>query len=107
MCGDTIYSRANYDFRDCSCGQCFVDGGPIIISESDVDKNYFRVGWTIKEKTIDVVETIEIPAQVDAKKYLWEDYNWEKDEYGLIKDPKYTEDDVIAAKAQLKLLEDT
>jgi len=26
-CEDTIYSRAHHDFRSCSCGDTFVDGG--------------------------------------------------------------------------------
>ena len=27
-CGDIIWSRAQYDFRECSCGSIAIDGGP-------------------------------------------------------------------------------
>jgi hypothetical protein len=26
-CGDIIESKSRHDFRECSCGKCFVDGG--------------------------------------------------------------------------------
>ena len=26
-CGDIIYSCATHDFRYCSCGKCYIDGG--------------------------------------------------------------------------------
>lgn len=36
ICGDTIESRHRHDFRRCSCGNVFVDGG----------LDYRRCGWT-------------------------------------------------------------
>ena len=106
LCGDTIYSRANHDFKWCSCKNCYVDGGPSIISDDDDnDGGNMRVGWTIKSKIIDVVEIIELSKEVSAKKVLINDWNRDINDYGLVKDNKYTEDDLIAARAKIKLLE--
>ena len=38
-CGDEIESTHRHDFRTCSCGNIFVDGG----------KDYVRRGWTSDE----------------------------------------------------------
>jgi hypothetical protein len=34
LCGDVIESKTRHDFKWCSCGKCFVDGGT----------DYMRVG---------------------------------------------------------------
>ena len=44
LCGDVIFSEYTHDFKECSCGNCFVDGG----------KSYFRRGYSDP----DTVETI-------------------------------------------------
>jgi len=30
QCDDVIFSRANYDYRKCSCGHCVIDGSKIV-----------------------------------------------------------------------------
>lgn len=35
LCNDLIWSKHRHDFRYCSCGYCFVDGG----------REYLRFGW--------------------------------------------------------------
>ena len=106
MCGDVIYSRANHDFKWCSCGNCYVDAGPAILSDGyDPEKGFMRIGWTVKDKVVDIVEIVEVPDKINPKHCLFQDWNHNTDKYGLVKDDKYTEDDLIAAKAQIKLLE--
>ena len=75
LCKDLIFSRARHDFRNCSCGAIFVDGG----------FDYLRMGFTTKAvesfrriKTVDVI--------VDAtKEELYDDWNKKTDKFGLIK----------------------
>ncbi len=71
-CGDTIYSRAHYDFHRCSCGDIFVDGG----------FDYLRAGWG---KNPPVSLQIEVDA---TKKMLYDDWNNKTDKFGRIL--KYT-----------------
>ncbi len=72
-CLDTIYSRARHDFRPCSCGCVAVDGG------SDYFKLSFdpSIGPQIKHATIEIDAT-------DSE--LYDDWNYNKNKYGLIKD---------------------
>ncbi len=108
MCGDTIYSCAPHDFRWCSCHNCYVDGGlSIIAPEEYVSKvPTTRIGWTIKEEVFETVEIIEVPDKANPRRYIGKNYYLpsSKFEYGTIKDPKYTEDDLIAAKAKINLI---
>ena len=69
-CRDIIYSRANHDFRYCSCGEIFIDGG----------LEYVRVGG----KDLGAIEmgTLEIDA---TPKELYDDWNYRKDKYGIVK----------------------
>lgn len=69
-CKDIIYSRANHDFRYCSCGEIFIDGG----------LEYVRVGG----KDLGTIEmgTLEIDA---TPKELYDDWNYSKDKYGVVK----------------------
>ena len=39
ICGDIIKSYYRHDFKFCSCGSCYVDGG----------NDYFRCGYKNKE----------------------------------------------------------
>ncbi len=73
LCDDTIYSRANHDFHQCTCGAYFVDGG----------YEYFRWGGP----TLDGVTTKEIEIDATAKE-LYDDWNYGKDKFGLIKSKK-------------------
>jgi len=72
-CEDTIYSRAKYDCRSCSCGKTFIDGG----------FDYMRVG----SKYPTEVESIKINVSA-TKKELYEDWNLFRDKYGLVKGKK-------------------
>jgi hypothetical protein len=68
-CKDKIYSRARHDFRWCSCGQTFVDGG----------MDYIRFGG----EAHNYLPEIEIDA---TKEMLYDDWNKGIDKYGIIKD---------------------
>lgn len=57
QCESIIYSRFGHDFRHCSCGACFVDGG----------RDYFRYGYTDIEK-IQVLE-LELDQMNKVDKY--------------------------------------
>ena len=48
-CGDVIESSTVHDFKGCSCGACFVDGGT----------DYLRRGGN-REDWEDLSETIEV-----------------------------------------------
>lgn len=72
-CGDTIFSRARHDYRSCSCGECFVDGG----------FDYMRVGFKDKDSYIN--KSLEIDT---TKEILYKDWNNRKDKFGLIKAKK-------------------
>lgn len=49
ICGDVIESKTVHDFKECSCGACFTDGGT----------EYVRRGWNPKFGTVDdVIEHI-------------------------------------------------
>jgi hypothetical protein len=58
-CGDTIESRSVHDFKFCSCGAVFVDGG----------REYLRWGGSLDD-IIDRSEVIEMKedTQKDPKK---------------------------------------
>lgn len=65
-CGDIVYSRARHDFRTCSCGKTFVDGG----------FDYLRYGGEVEEVG-------KIPIYV-TKEELFNDWSKGIDMYGLI-----------------------
>lgn len=44
-CGDRLFSHRGHDYKPCSCGSCFVDGG----------REYFRWGY---EPSMDKPPTI-------------------------------------------------
>lgn len=67
-CGDTIYSRARHDWRECSCKNSFVDGG--------VD--YLRYGGMASE-------AFQVEVDVKDARELYDDWNFSRDKYGLIK----------------------
>ena len=71
-CGDTIYSRAQHDFRYCSCRTIAIDGGFDYVRIIGDNKN-------MTEKKIEVKHT---------KKELYDDWNYRNDKYGLIKKKK-------------------
>tara|TARA_R110000824_G_scaffold189740_1_gene371160 strand:- start:260 stop:505 length:246 start_codon:yes stop_codon:yes gene_type:complete len=68
-CDDKIYSRAHQDFRYCSCGQTFVDGG----------HSYFKYGSTPGAE----FKIIEVNIDVPLDK-LYDDWDQMRDNYGII-----------------------
>ena len=74
-CQTIIYSRAGHDFRYCTCGNTYVDGGQ--------GKFGGRWGFHRKPKRVAVDILIELPE-------LREDWNHRRDLYGKI--PKGTLD---------------
>lgn len=67
-CGDTVYSRARHDFRSCSCGNVFIDGG--------FDYTWIGVKGPYEHKEIEIATTKEI---------LYDDWATGKDKFGLIR----------------------
>lgn len=68
-CGQTIYSRARHDFRECKCKSVFIDGG----------FEYTRMGGLTNAKTgVQYIEGV-------TKQDLYNDWNMGRDEYGVIK----------------------
>lgn len=69
-CRDIIFSRARHDFRWYSCGEIAVDGG----------FDYLKISF---KKEMPSQITLEVEA---TKKELFEDWNFGKDKFGLIKE---------------------
>lgn len=70
-CGDTIFSRANHDYHNCTCRTVAIDGGP----------SYIRCCW---DPTIEPPEPFEI--EVDAtREELYQDWNTSTNKFGIIK----------------------
>jgi len=71
-CNDIVYSRAQHDFRRCSCGCIFVDGG----------RSYFKYGAhpgaEFKTTNVDISVNLET---------LYEDWNKMDDKYGIVSPP--------------------
>ena len=68
-CKDIIYSRAIHDCRYCRCGEVCIDGGLY----------YERVGFKSEPPK-------RLQIEIDAtKEELYEDWNFGKDKFGLIK----------------------
>jgi len=73
QCGDIVFSRARHDMRGCSCGEVAIDGG------FDYNKICFRTSSP---------QRVEIEVNA-TKKELYDDWNNNKEKYGLIKDPNF------------------
>lgn len=69
-CRDTIFSRARHDFHWCSCGEIAVDGG----------FDYLKISFK-KEMPSQIALEVE-----ETKKELFDDWNFGKDKFGLIKE---------------------
>lgn len=70
-CGDTIYSRADHDFRRCTCGKVAVDGG----------LSYLRVLWFGDQEGMEQV-TVEVDATAHE---LYDDWAHSRNKYGMIR----------------------
>jgi len=69
-CLDIIYSRANHDFRACTCGQSFVDGG----------FDYIRFGGV----EFDKIKIFKKYINGETRQSLYNDWNNRTNKYGLI-----------------------
>jgi hypothetical protein len=69
-CGRVLFSRARHDFRYCTCGECYVDGG----------FDYIRCGWTNGKPSPKVV-SFELDVESSE---IYKDYNLSIDGYGII-----------------------
>jgi hypothetical protein len=101
MCGDIVYSRIIHEMRWCTCGNLAVDGGPHPVNEKN--PSYSRIMFSTK-----LYKSVKINIKGLVKKnyhaVLQNDCYTHKDEYGLVHDPKYTEEMVEIAKVKLALL---
>ena len=68
-CDDIVYSRAQHDFRECSCGCVYVDGG----------FNYFKYG-ALPGAEFNAIE-VDIDVTLET---LYEDWNKMTDSYGVV-----------------------
>jgi hypothetical protein len=75
-CKDTVYSRAMHDFRDCSCGYCWIDGGTA----------YTRTGYGVEDPD-EPIESLQIEVTSDLGE-LYQDWNKGLDKLGIIKELK-------------------
>lgn len=75
-CGDFIYSRTLHDLHYCSCGTLFVDGG------------FERIRYGADEINLVPFLSTEVNA---TKKQLFDDWNENKDVFGLIKENEFKE----------------
>ena len=49
-CGDEVFSASRHDFKECSCGNIFVDGGMSYLRHGFQDRdNYLDMSITISE----------------------------------------------------------
>lgn len=70
-CKFLIFSRARHDFRSCPCGEIAIDGG----------FEYYRGSFT---KLPPIPVTLSLVGV--SKKELFDDWNYSKDKFGLIKE---------------------
>lgn len=73
-CGDDIYSRAQHDFRACTCGAIFVDGG--------FEPYAPRYGF-LEEVNGRSISINELEVEADEA-VLYEDWNRGTDRFGKI-----------------------
>lgn len=108
LCGDKIYSRTNHDFKQCFCGNIFVDGGPHIIEPKEEDNNsYMRMGAVISEQYEIVKIKINEITALDlhkALKILFDDWNNDENKFGYIVNNSFSFEARQAAKAKISLI---
>ncbi len=78
QCDDIIYSRANHDYRSCSCRGVSVDCGHHI---QDIKNNNIMRVVGSNYKIIEI--TLDIPID-KAPKILYDDWNNRVNKYGRI-----------------------
>lgn len=42
VCEDIIFSEYRHDFKACTCGHCFIDGGKDYLRYGFIDKEFIR-----------------------------------------------------------------
>lgn len=52
VCEDIIFSESVHDFKHCTCGHCFVDGGHDYFRYGYYDKEYVETVYRLKDGTI-------------------------------------------------------
>ena len=73
-CKDTVFSRTRHDIRDCSCSAVAIDGG----------REYTKVLFIAE---VEPPKTFSLEIE-QSEKELYEDWNFQVDKYGLIKEKK-------------------
>ena len=107
LCGDVVYSRVAHDYRSCFCKNVSVDGGSLITVDGE-QFGSFHSRILIRQKSqsemVDCELNIEAQKSQHVERIFYNDWNKSIDNYGIIRDNKYNDDDRIAAKAKLELL---
>ena len=80
-CGDTIYSRTRNDFRGCTCGSIFIDGG----------RDYMKV--SAKPEIFKQLKTIELELDV-TEQQLYKDWDTGNNVYGRFNIPLPVQPDI-------------
>jgi len=104
LCGDAVYSRANYDYRSCYCGNVSVDGGSMLKDEfgkiSGEVYGRIIVHDMSKSELTEIALDINTPNLKDALKIMYDDWNKNTNNYGLVRDKSYTDDERAVLKAK-------
>lgn len=107
LCGDKIYSRANHDFKECFCGNVFIDGGPHIVEPKTGNSSHMRIGAKLLNEYEIVNIRIEEITALDlykAAKTLFDDWNKQKNKFGCITNDSFTIEEKRAAQAKVSLV---
>jgi len=75
-CIQTIYSRAQYDFISCKCGDISIDGG---------QNHIYRILWDDKKTERPEEVELDLGDKVTSA-VLYQDWNKREDLYGRIND---------------------
>lgn len=76
-CCDIIYSRAIHDFHWCSCKKTAIDGG----------FDYYRIIGNREDWEMTEIHVLDDKSDDDeVKKILYDDWNKNKNKYGIIKE---------------------
>ena len=71
-CHDYVFSRAQHDYRSCSCGYIFVDGG----------FSYLRYGCNSEKFIPKTIRKLVAATKLE----LYQDWNKKINKFGIIKD---------------------
>lgn len=108
MCGDTIFSRDQHDFRSCYCGNVSIDGGPFYRDDSGVvggeryNRTIVRISNMVEIDDM-IIDLTEINIY-NIGKILFDDWKNKENKYGYKRDLSYTNEQRYAARAKIELL---